>query len=121
METKSLLIGIVSFISGAFLVSVAATTFDKPKENSADTSMTSMVDSLKNKAADDFDAEFISQMIVHHEGAIEMAKLSANQSKHDEIKALSRNIISAQESEIQQMKEWQIRWDYKDSANHSTH
>ncbi|HTK39500.1 MAG TPA: hypothetical protein VL362_01405 [Patescibacteria group bacterium] len=30
METKSLLYGIVGFILGGLLVSVAATTFDKP-------------------------------------------------------------------------------------------
>lgn len=39
METKSLLIGIISFIAGALLVSVAATTFEKDKltnSNSAD-------------------------------------------------------------------------------------
>jgi len=31
MDTKSLLIGIICFILGGLLVSVAATTFDKPQ------------------------------------------------------------------------------------------
>lgn len=125
MESKSLLIGIASFIAGALLVSVAATTFDKPKADKSKTetgtSMSAMVESLNYKSGDEFDEEFISQMIVHHEGAVEMAKLAASQAKHDEIKGLSKNIISAQETEIQQMKEWQRLWGYDSSANHSNH
>lgn len=31
MDTKSLLIGIISFIAGALLVSIAATTFEKDR------------------------------------------------------------------------------------------
>ena len=30
---------------------------------------------LKNKTGDDFDKAFIEQMIIHHQGAIEMATL----------------------------------------------
>lgn len=38
MNTKTLLAGIVGFILGALLVSVAATTFEKDKIKSADNS-----------------------------------------------------------------------------------
>jgi uncharacterized protein (DUF305 family) len=51
-------------------------------------------------------------MIAHHEGAVEMAKLSAKNDKHNEIKTLSKNIISAQEKEISEMKQWQMDWGY---------
>ncbi|MDB5165138.1 MAG: hypothetical protein JWM00_28 [Candidatus Saccharibacteria bacterium] len=34
MDTKSLLIGIICFILGGLLVSIAATTFDKPQPTS---------------------------------------------------------------------------------------
>lgn len=123
MESKSLLIGIASFISGALLVSIAATTFDKPKPTPANNdSMSSMVQALKDKSGDEFDKEFISQMIVHHEGAVEMAKLAERQARHEEIKQLSKAIITAQEKEISDMKQWQTTWGYGSGyPSHSSH
>lgn len=117
METKSLLIGIISFIAGALLVSTAAVTFNKPEINihSSDTSMTAMIEGLKDKSGDDYDKEFLSHMIVHHEGAIDMAKLSPGRAKHDEIKKLSQEIIADQEKEISEMKKWQSEWGYNTS------
>jgi uncharacterized protein (DUF305 family) len=124
MQTKPLLYGLIGFFIGGFLVSVAATTFDKPedKEVSTNTSMTSMsmddmTSGLKDKTGDEFDEAFIASMIVHHEGAVEMAKLSAVNAKHDEIKNLSKAIISAQEKEIAEMKQWQKDWGYSSSSN----
>jgi hypothetical protein len=109
MQTKPLLYGLIGFFIGGFLVSVAATTFDKPenKETITNTSMSSM-------SMDD--------MTVHHEGAVEMAKLSANNAKHEEIKNLSQAIISAQEKEIAEMKQWQADWGYdSNSGEHTQH
>lgn len=127
MQTKPLLYGLIGFFVGGLLVAVAATTFDKPIEkanNSTNTSMSASMqmsaDSLKGKTGDDFDAAFISEMIAHHQGAIDMAKLSVANAKHDEIKQLSNDIISAQEKEISQMKQWQKDWGYStSSADHS--
>lgn len=116
METKPLLYGIIGFLIGGLLVSVAATTFDKPK--TSETGMTDMVSSLEGKQGDDFDAAFISGMIEHHQDAIDMAKLSEKQAKHAEIKALSQDIISAQQKEIDDMKRWQQQWGYSQDAPH---
>jgi uncharacterized protein (DUF305 family) len=91
-------------------VSIAATTINKP---TASDSMATMVSSLQNKTGDTYDAEFISQMIMHHQGAIDMAQLSGKQAKHQEIKDLSKAIIAAQEQEIAQMKQWQKTWKYE--------
>lgn len=120
METKSLLYGLIGFFAGGLLVSIAATTFNKPTQREivntnspmSSMSMDDMTKDLKNKTGDDFDKAFISNMIAHHEGAVEMAKLSDKNAKHDEIKILSKNIISAQEKEINEMKQWQIDWGY---------
>jgi uncharacterized protein (DUF305 family) len=108
MDTKSLLIGIISFIAGGLLVSVAASTFEKP----VDTSMQGMVEQLKGKTGDEFDKAFLSEMIMHHQGAIDMAKMANDQAKHDEVKKLSAAILSAQDSEINDMKQWQVQWGY---------
>lgn len=113
METKPLIYAIVGFLLGGLLVSVAATTFNKPSGSEA---METMVSSLQDKKADAFDEAFISQMIMHHQGAIDMAKLAEKNAKHQEVKALSKDIITAQEQEIAKMKEWRGSWGYKDSS-----
>lgn len=128
MQTKSLLYGLIGFFLGGLLVAIAATTFNKPKqENASDTttpmssmSMDDMSADLKNKTGDAFDKAFISSMIAHHEGAVEMAKLSATHAKHEEIKTLSNDIISAQEKEIVEMKQWQMDWGYSSLMDHGS-
>lgn len=120
METKSLLFGLIGFFLGGLIVSVAATSFDKPDADSvSNMSMSQMTDSLKMKQGDEFDKAFIAGMIEHHEGAVEMAKLAGVNAKHDEIKKLSLGIISAQEKEIDEMKQWQIDWGYSSMTDHS--
>lgn len=74
--------------------------------------MDGMTDALKGKSGDEFDKEFITQMIDHHEGAVDMANLALKNAKHQEIKDLSTAIIEAQTSEIHQMKEWKGSWGY---------
>lgn len=119
METKPLLFGLIGFFMGGLLVSVAATTFDKPTPEPTNMSMSQMTESLQGKQGDEFDQMFIHSMIEHHNGAVAMAKLSAQNARHDEIKNLSTNIIAAQESEISEMKQWQEQWGYSD--NHEIH
>lgn len=72
--------------------------------------MTSMNAELKGKTGDVFDQAFLAEMIVHHQGAVEMAKLALVNAKHQEIKDLAEAIIVAQNKEIAEMKEWQKKW-----------
>lgn len=65
---------------------------------------------LESLNGNDFDLEFIRQMIPHHEGAVAMAKDALQRSTKDEIKKLASDVIKAQEAEIKQMKEWQTAW-----------
>ena len=57
-----------------------------------------------------FDKAFIDAMIPHHESAIAMAQHSLKQAKRPEIRQLAQEIISSQEQEITQMKQWQTAW-----------
>lgn len=57
-----------------------------------------------------FDQRFIEAMIPHHEGAIAMAKDAQQNAEHPEIKELAAAIITAQEAEIAQMRQWQQAW-----------
>lgn len=73
-------------------------------------SMAGMMQGLENKTGDEFDKAFISGMILHHQGAIDMAESAVKNAKHQEIKDLANAIISTQTKEINQMKEWQQTW-----------
>lgn len=129
MQTKSLLYGLIGFFIGGFIVAVAATTVDgfENKELRSDSpssmssmSMDGMTADLKNKTGDEYDKAFITSMIAHHEGAVNMARLSAGNAKHEEIKKLSEAVIDAQEEEIAKMKQWQVDWEYN-TASDSMH
>jgi uncharacterized protein (DUF305 family) len=50
------------------------------------------------------DRRFIDAMVPHHQGAIEMARVALKNAEHEEIKELSRNIISSQQAEIEELK-----------------
>ena len=52
----------------------------------------------------DVATDFAQMMITHHEGAIAMAELAADNAEHDELKDLAQQIISAQEREIEVMR-----------------
>jgi uncharacterized protein (DUF305 family) len=63
---------------------------------------------LANK--EPFDKAFIDAMIPHHQSAIEMAQVAYEKSRIPEIKELAKNIVSAQQREIEHMKEWRKEW-----------
>ena len=54
-----------------------------------------------------FDQMFLTMMIEHHTGAIEMAKSEQSKGKNADAKALAKQIEAAQKTEIADMKELQ--------------
>lgn len=72
--------------------------------------MHDMMSGLDGKTGDDFDNAFISEMIVHHEGAVDMAEAVLENSKRPELIKLANEIISAQTKEINMMKNWRDEW-----------
>lgn len=69
-----------------------------------------------------YDRIFLASMTAHHQGAVQMAQMALASAKHQEIKDLATNIISAQNSEISQMKTLQAARGYttNDSATQAT-
>ncbi len=62
------------------------------------------------KADDEFDLRFINAMIPHHEGAVVMAEDLQNKSNRPELQTLAEAIITSQQAEIDQMKQWRQEW-----------
>lgn len=54
--------------------------------------------------------QFLDTMILHHQGAVSMAKLSETRAERPEVKKMSVGIIAAQDREITQMKRWRDEW-----------
>jgi uncharacterized protein (DUF305 family) len=68
----------------------------------------------------DDDTEFAQMMIIHHEGALEMASLAAAEAETPEVRTLAERIEAAQQPEIDLMTSWLQRWDQDmpDAAEH---
>lgn len=65
---------------------------------------------ISDDASLPFDQRFLTAMISHHQGAIDMAKAAQEQAEHAEIKTLADTIIETQQAEIDQMKTWLQKW-----------
>ena len=56
------------------------------------------------------DTTFAQMMVIHHEGAIEMATLAEKNGSSGEIRSLAGRIRAAQGPEIAQMRGWLQKW-----------
>ncbi|RIK15344.1 MAG: DUF305 domain-containing protein [Acidobacteria bacterium] len=63
-----------------------------------------------DEAHNDADTTFAQMMIVHHEGAIEMADLAVQQAGSEEVRTLGEDISAAQGPEIEKMQSWLSAW-----------
>ncbi len=72
--------------------------------------MADMNAALRGKTGADFDKAFLDEMIVHHQGAVDMAKLVLTSSQRPELKTFANEIITAQSREIGQMQAWKGTW-----------
>jgi len=121
-KNTTIIIAVIALVLGnisGYLVASNST-----HKNSSGMSMTDMMASmnaeLQGKTEDDFDKAFLSEMIVHHEGAVGMAQAALTNANHQEIKTLATLIISAQNKEITDMKLWLKNWygiEYSQTVN----
>ncbi|MCL5072208.1 MAG: DUF305 domain-containing protein [Actinobacteria bacterium] len=72
--------------------------------------MNYMTDLKSLESAEQFDKEFIEQMIPHHRMAIMMVSMLINRTEHSEMKKLAQDIIKTQTEEINQMSVWYNEW-----------
>lgn len=62
------------------------------------------MDAIRSAQGPEFDALFLTHMIAHHEGAIDMANDVLGTTENPEVKALAEEIIATQTAEIAEMK-----------------
>jgi uncharacterized protein (DUF305 family) len=70
------------------------------------TSSMPMMGGLWRLPPDQLDAAFMTWMIKHHQGAIDMAALAEERAAHQEVKDLAVSIMKTQSSEIETMQAW---------------
>ena len=63
-----------------------------------------------DKATAKFEVDFLSDMIDHHQMAVDMAESCTDRADHDELVALCEEIVAAQLSEIEMMQAWLAEW-----------
>lgn len=72
--------------------------------------MMSDMDKLKTAKDENFDKQFLTMMIAHHQQAVNMSNLVATKTQRPELNTLAQAIIKAQTMEIDQMMGWQKAW-----------
>lgn len=70
----------------------------------------SMMGDLSELPPARLEAVFMSLMIPHHQGAIDMAMLVPDRAAHQELRDLASTIIDSQSAEINQMNGWLGAW-----------
>ncbi len=110
MKNQPILYGIIGLLAGSLI----AVLFVTNTVNTNNVGMMQMMGIRQGTngslTANNLDKHFIEQMIPHHEGAIEMAKLAQERSKRPEILTLAKAIIQSQSKEITQMQAWYKNW-----------
>lgn len=65
----------------------------------------SQMDQLSKTSGAAFDRQFLTLMIAHHEGAVQMSSIELRNGSNPEAKALAQKITDAQNAEIAQMRQ----------------
>jgi uncharacterized protein (DUF305 family) len=79
---------------------------------------TSGMQSLQGKSGEAFDKAYLSQMIAHHEAAVQMAKGALTTATKPETKQEAQKIVDSQTKEVAQMTGWLQTW-YKSTPDES--
>ncbi len=99
--TALLMATMVATLMGLFAGEAAANPAQQTQDD---------LDHLRGLSGQQFEIEWMSMMIEHHQGAVGMAQLAETRAKHQEIKTVAQNIIRDQNREIGEMTAWLKQW-----------
>lgn len=119
--SKKVIIGIIAaivVIAGISVYALRDNLFQSyaPQPSSQADTKSSTYKEYAALEGDAYDRSFIANMIAHHQGAVDMAKLAQQNAGHTELKTMADDIVSAQEKEIADMTAWQKAWGFPSSS-----
>ncbi len=91
--------------------------------NTAEADYASMMTDPAGLNPDEADRAFLEGMIMHHQGAIDMAQsyLDANFEKQTEVVEMAEAIVTVQDEEVGVMQGWLDEWYGDTNADHNSH
>jgi uncharacterized protein (DUF305 family) len=102
---EALFAGILGSVSLMVATSAAPPTqTDEPFRNQLHAAMMKMDDNMSMPAMGSVDADFVSMMVPHHQGAIEMARIQLRYSHNSQLIRICEEIIVEQQQEIEVMR-----------------
>ena len=133
-QKKRIIIGLGSLVAVALIATAVLVIVNQNDDQSGD-SMTGMNNGSSQRSeqtteesatykkysalkGEDYDEAFVSNMIVHHEGAVSMAEMAGPKTSRPEIQDLAFSIITSQSAEIASLRGWQEQWGYQESSGH---
>ena len=77
-----------------------------PADKAFAASMKTLMKGMNVEPTGNPDKDFVLMMMPHHQGAIDMAKVELQYRTDPELRQLATDLVTAQEKEIAQMKDW---------------
>jgi uncharacterized protein (DUF305 family) len=102
MTLKALLAAAVLVAAPCAAFADQGTSAEEAFKEANDTMMHNMMKPMTG----DPDKDFVTMMMAHHQGAIDMAKVELEYGKDPTLRAMAEAIIAAQEKEIEEMQGW---------------
>lgn len=120
MNKNTIIVGLITLIVGISIGYIINPVMNGPSGKSIyqdtkpsstmEDSMSGMTGSLDGKKGEALEVAFLEGMIVHHEGAVAMARKLKEGTKRPELLKMADDIINVQTLEITTMKGWLNKW-----------
>jgi uncharacterized protein (DUF305 family) len=97
---------VLALLPAAAFAAGMAMNMDSPSSKAFSAANDKMMKDMMVMPTGDADRDFVTMMIPHHQGAIDMAKIELEFGKDPQIRALAEAVIAAQTTEIAGMQAW---------------
>ena len=77
---------------------------ERPFLSENDAAMNRMMADMTIKPSGDVDRDFVTMMVPHHQGAIDMAKAELKYGHNEQLRRMAQQIVAAQQKEIATMR-----------------